>query len=378
MTPRVSLALSLLCLVLFAGLADAQQVPALPFSPTSGGGGASASSLSGTFLRLDASNDPLTSQLSINQPTPDLITPTITTPANTNLVIAPGSGGRGISINSSTSTTLTDGVTISGTAAALSGATSILLNTSVSSATDRFPLRVTSAAGNAFRVAGNGDALVLGGVFAKASSAAGSPAYGFTGTTTGLRGGANTLSFDVAGTEQAFIGSTGVMTFPNASNGIQLTGNDGGQVSMTGSTLQALTLEGGGAAPTAATVGLRSGVIVASPVDGHAYVETMASCAGQACNTGTRTGAILTDDANGSSTEGIKVVATAINLGSISGHRNTVPQALPTCTAALSGDLRYKEDTDTAATAPALCLCSRDNAAIAYSWKVINGAGTCP
>lgn len=52
--------------------------------------------------------------------------------------------------------------------------------------------------------------------------------------------------------------------------------------------------------------------------------------------------------------------------------------ALP-CAAGNSGAIWYKEDTDTALANSQLCLCSRDNGALTYSWKAIGGAltGTC-
>lgn len=61
MTPRRWFAL---CALLVCGAALAQQLPSLPFSPSSGGG-ASTSSLSGSFLKLDSSNGPLTGSLEI-------------------------------------------------------------------------------------------------------------------------------------------------------------------------------------------------------------------------------------------------------------------------------------------------------------------------
>lgn len=71
----------------------------------------------------------------------------------------------------------------------------------------------------------------------------------------------------------------------------------------------------------------------------------------------------------------------ALDLGdtAINVHRGTAPAALPTCATSLAGQVRYKEDTDTAGTNSQLCLCARNNGALTYAWIAIGGSltGTC-
>jgi len=63
----------------------------------------------------------------------------------------------------------------------------------------------------------------------------------------------------------------------------------------------------------------------------------------------------------------------------------TTPAGLVTCTSTLNGTLAIKTDTDTigvgASQKPALCVCSRDDAALTYSWKAVTVPGmngSCP
>lgn len=71
-----------------------------------------------------------------------------------------------------------------------------------------------------------------------------------------------------------------------------------------------------------------------------------------------------------------------VQVGSLGANTvGSAPAGLVTCTSTLNGTLAIKTDTDTAGTAPALCLCSRDNTATTYSWKAVSVGtltGSCP
>lgn len=63
--------------------------------------------------------------------------------------------------------------------------------------------------------------------------------------------------------------------------------------------------------------------------------------------------------------------------GGVSPYVGTAPSSLPTCDSTRRGMLGYREDTDTTANNPAVCMCTRDTGALTYSWKVLSGTGTC-
>lgn len=123
-----------------------------------GGGGLSPSTADATYLRLDATNDPVTGELSISRAGAALATPSLTAPPGVDFALGlAAASGRGLVVSGAAATTTDNGVQIVGSQAAASGRTSVLVSTTVQSATDRYPLRVTSLAGDAFRVAGNGN-----------------------------------------------------------------------------------------------------------------------------------------------------------------------------------------------------------------------------
>jgi hypothetical protein len=82
-------------------------------------------------------------------------------------------------------------------------------------------------------------------------------------------------------------------------------------------------------------------------------------------------------DSTGNGAWSLRTAGTVQLSALTSSYRSTAPASLPTCTAGLSGSLAYREDTDTAGTAPALCVCARADAALTYSWRVIVGTGSC-
>lgn len=66
-----------------------------------------------------------------------------------------------------------------------------------------------------------------------------------------------------------------------------------------------------------------------------------------------------------------------LNFAATGTYVASSPTAFPTCNSANRGMFGYREDTDTTANNPALCLCSRDTGALTYSWKVLSGTGAC-
>lgn len=454
---RVALIGSLLCLLAFGALADN---PTLPMSRGAGAGITSASG-DGRYLRLDASNDPLTGQLALNAAgsiaSPALVIPSALSTGPYLVSATPATWGwsfggveaarmRGTDwasvttgswhLNTANGVAATPTFSFAGdtdgglfrpsadnVSIAAGGAEIARFNaTGISDQATTGSYQIQRGAGSAtvptYSFAGNAtlgmyrsaantimftvnganelslNATVLGPAAAGGLSlgttgapfstanlqggTAAAPALTVGATNTGVFGGASTLSLSVAGVEQAFVGSTGTLFLP-ASGGGMFTSTLAADGNQNYIGIGQVFAEFGNGAATSASFGMRSGVVEAAPVDGVRYYEATVSCTGSACTTsGTRVFAVVSDDANGSTTEGSMVNTTALNLGAISGHVGVTPTNLPGCTSALRGQMRYKEDTDTAGTAPALCFCSRDNAALTYSWKLISGAGTCP
>lgn len=191
-----------LVLALAAGLALAgDSFPGfLPFSKGGGGGGGGLTQGAADlrYLKLDASNDPLTGQLSVNAGTA-ATDASITTPSGKDLWLsaAGGAGSRGLKILATTSSGAGDAVELHGSSASLSGRTSILLSTDVISAADRYPVRITRASGvDVWKVAGNGQ--VLPGI-----GNAAAPTYSFDGdVNSGLySAAADTVAISTNGTQ---------------------------------------------------------------------------------------------------------------------------------------------------------------------------------
>ncbi len=145
-----------------------------------------------------------------------------------------------------------------------------------------------------------------------------------------------------------------------------------------------------GAGTTSASA---QGVVIAGytdTVDDAASLRIQTSTGGGASGVGVQplvvseSGTTHTDiERIDSTTTGLWGVRTGVvQIGALGANTvGTTPAGLVTCTSTFNGMLAIKTDTDTAGTAPALCLCSRDNAATTYSWKAVSVGtltGTCP
>lgn len=156
---RAALALFfLVCMVAAAvGLAG----DPFPFSRSSGDG-LSAAAADSTYLRLDTSNDPLTGELMAAPGTAAATASITTASAGGDLWISAGdgAGGRALFIDDTSSTSATNAVMLRGSAAATASGTSILLDTTVSSQADRYPVRITgTGSADVWKVNGLGQAL---------------------------------------------------------------------------------------------------------------------------------------------------------------------------------------------------------------------------
>lgn len=136
-----------------------------------------------------------------------LSTPNIGASSGTNITIASPTGSRGIFFSGVSSTSTSNGVTITGSQAASAGAVSVLIDTSVSTVADRYPLRVNrSSSTEVFKINGLGQALFQTG-------SASAPSIAFSndsGLDTGIYlNGTDNLSITTKGSENLRITSDG-------------------------------------------------------------------------------------------------------------------------------------------------------------------------
>lgn len=232
---------------------------------------------------------------------------------------------------------------------------------------------------------------------------ASAPAHTFVGDLdTGLSNTSGYLEMGVDGgsaTGAAFIGinqTSKIISFNNGNAGQGMVFNNSGGLQLNGPNAGLAVINGGAnlgfgggvnvslaAFNPNTTPGFDSGVIAGSTanlgaITGVRMLQFKHNCTTNDCTSGTLIGDVRTVSAGGVQYRGTFFTGGALDFSdtTFNPHRGTAPAALPTCSTTTVG-IRYKEDTDTAGTAPALCLCSRDNAALTYSWKVLNGGGTC-
>jgi hypothetical protein len=202
-----------------------------------GGGGVTAGSLDATYLRLDTANDPITGSLSTSFTPATLANPSIEAVGLQDVCIANEAGSRGMCILGTNAASAGDGVTITGSAAALAGRAAILLTAAVSGVSDRFIVRHTSTGGGGgvgvFSIAGNGglvnESALNGGQLYVADAAGVRTAAGIVtsenaaaghtlDTTTSLGGATNLLAINNNGTFSAAVDASGTF-ISEAGNG---------------------------------------------------------------------------------------------------------------------------------------------------------------
>lgn len=411
--------LLLIALVGLAGVALADS-PGLPVTTTRGG--ATTSALSGTFLKIDASNDPLTGQLQVAAGT--AATPALAwvTGGTTTGFFAPSAGNLQFSsagvanvvFNSTEFRPATNGQLTLGNAtigwsrafigagAAATPALTLANSTNTglfgsSTAVDVAiagggEVEVNATSTNPLAAGGNqlGTAALPWGSLDVQAGAIATPSLRMGDTNSGVSGGADVVTISTGGTSAVVYDNTNAT---EARNVLPSVGTlNLGSTSNIWSTLFAGTVAGNNTTITlrpGTTATTAQGVVVnAANDDGTdaASLRINSTSAGGTAAIGatalsvTENGTAHTDLAKQDTTgTGIWNLRTGmLQISALTANsKGITPVALPICAAGLSGSFWYKEDTDTAATAPALCFCSRDNAALTYSWKLLSGTGTC-
>lgn len=340
--PRIGF-VGLLLVALAASAASAQSLPGIPMGVVTPGGKSTAS-LDGTYLRLDTSNDPLTGVLAVKAGT-STAAPSLTTPDNSSVLwISAGDGaqGRGISINPVAASSTDAGVTIFGSAAAASNRSSVLVSTTVvTSASDRYPLRIqANGSVDVWKVAGNGQTYHSDGT-------ASAPTITFSAeTNTGLfRGAAGALSITTAGTERMTFSSAGIIPKTTATYAL-------GSASFVWTTLFAKTIAGRGA---------DAAPLLFADDSGYQFTDDGATNTWFAIGA---TGNLTGFQAATGTSRYIKLpgeVAATITK--------------PTCNSAIPGAVMYLDDSNDADSSH-VCVCAADSAGV-FSWEDITFLKPC-